>query len=117
MSTLDLRPTGTRCTAACRPPADEATHCSVCHATIAVPKDFDRHRYGGWCLMLSSLGLVERAGLWASPEYHAAQDRAAAKRARDRTRRRQKAVGARTAPADASTHPERLTATPTEETR
>jgi hypothetical protein len=44
--------------------------------------DFDRHRQSGACLDPVALGLVERAGLWASPERHE-------RRARDGARLRQ----------------------------
>jgi hypothetical protein len=33
--------------------------------------DFDNHRFDGRCLDLTSIGLVEDAGLWATPEGQA----------------------------------------------
>jgi hypothetical protein len=37
--------------------------------------NFEDHRSGGRCLDLTSIGLVEEDGLWATPEGHAAKDR------------------------------------------
>lgn len=58
------------CTAACRRPSPSQAHCAACHRTLGSVRDFDRHRVAGACADLASLGLVERGGLWATPEGH-----------------------------------------------
>lgn len=81
----DGRPIGTRCTGTCHRANSTQCHCTVCHNLIATVTDFDRHRQDGYCLDLTSLGLVERDGLWATPERHANDERKAAILAAART--------------------------------
>ncbi len=66
---------GSTCTDSCRRPSPSQAHCGACHRTLGSVTDFDRHRVGGACVDPASLGLVERAGLWASPERHADDER------------------------------------------
>jgi hypothetical protein len=82
--TRAARTGGIRCTPACRRPGPSHAHCAaaLCHRTFASVTDFDRHRRKGHCLSPASLGLVEAAGLWASPERHA-NDAALAERLAD----------------------------------
>lgn len=74
----DGRPIGTRCRPGCRPPVAGTSqcHCRVCHSSVRALGQFDQHRQDGWCLDLAALGLVEVDGMWATPEGHAAADRA-----------------------------------------
>lgn len=83
---LDVRP-ASRCGSTCRTPGPSHAHCAAagCHRTLASITDFDRHRRDGHCLHPAGLGLVERAGLWASPERHAADAAFVARRAEARS--------------------------------
>lgn len=74
----DGRPVSTRCRPDCRPPAAGSSqcHCGVCHSSVRALSHFDQHRQEGWCLDLPALGFVEVDGMWATPEGHAAADRA-----------------------------------------
>lgn len=75
------------CTPTCHDPTRTQAHCGACHRTLGSVTDFDRHRRGGVCLDPVTLGLVEVAGLWASPERHASAARkAVALKARLRVR-------------------------------
>jgi hypothetical protein len=75
----DGRPVGSKCRPGCRAPAGGSqAHCSVCHSTLRSVSDFDRHRRGGGCTELAAMGLVERDGVWATPEGHAAAEGARA---------------------------------------
>lgn len=61
------------CAADCRRPSPSQAHCAAagCHRTFGSVTDFDRHRRAGERVDPAALGLVEVAGLWASPERHA----------------------------------------------
>jgi hypothetical protein len=83
----DGRPRGTKCGPTCHRPIGPQAHCSVCHALLRSVTDFDQHRYDGWCLDLTALGLVEVDGLWATPEGHAAREMDLAKLALARSQR------------------------------
>lgn len=61
------RPVGSRCRPDCRAPSPAQAHCSVCHASFGGVTNFDRHRDNGWCVDPSTLGMVERDGVWRSP--------------------------------------------------
>lgn len=76
------------CTPTCHNPTRAQAHCGACHRTLGTVTDFDRHRRAGACLDPATLGLVEVAGLWASPERHANDARKVAvlTRARQRVR-------------------------------
>lgn len=63
-------PIGSRCTPDCRRPSPNQAHCTVCHLTFRALSLFDAHRLNGWCLDPAALGMVESAGLWATPEGH-----------------------------------------------
>lgn len=47
-------------------------HCSGCHLTFSTAGNFEKHRRGwgprGKCLSPGLVGLVEKDGLWRSPE-------------------------------------------------
>lgn len=57
------------CTDTCRRPNASQSHCSVCHKTFSAVTWFDIHRIGGKCNDIP--GLVDKDGLWATPERHA----------------------------------------------
>lgn len=82
------------CTALCHCPSPSQAHCGACHRSLGSVTDFDRHRVGGACVDPAGLGLVEVAGLWASPERHAADARKAAVLAAARLRGRPTSPGA-----------------------
>lgn len=63
-------PIGSRCTATCRLPSQSQAHCSVCHRTFGGVSGFDMHRRNGWCIDPTKFGIVERDGLWRTPEGH-----------------------------------------------
>jgi hypothetical protein len=70
---------GSKCRPGCRAPAGGSqAHCSVCHLTFRAVGDFTRHRRDGRCVDLAAMGLVERGGVWATPEGHAAAEGARA---------------------------------------
>lgn len=66
------------CTADCRQPINAHCHCTGCHSTFRSVSDFVSHRQGPvdnrQCAKPASLGLVDVAGLWSSPESHALAD-------------------------------------------
>lgn len=55
------------CTEACRRPSPAMAHCASCHRTFGGVTGFDAHRKDGTCLPPSSLGMVERDGVWRTP--------------------------------------------------
>lgn len=61
---------GTRCTNTCRLPSQSQAHCSVCHRTFGGVSGFDMHRRDGACVDPRKFGIVERDGLWRTPEGH-----------------------------------------------
>jgi len=67
----------TRCVLTCRTPGANHAHCKArdCHQTFATVSAFDSHRRDGRCVEPWAVGLVEVAGLWATPEQHAANIR------------------------------------------
>lgn len=103
---LDIR-RPSRCGSTCRPPATSHAHCAAagCHRTLASVSDFDRHRADGHCVHPALIGLIEKAGLWASPERHANDEALAARLAEGRAARRHTAPDAPTSPVDGSVHP------------
>lgn len=101
---LDV-PRPSRCGTTCREPGPSHAHCATCHRTLASVSDFDRHRVDGHCVHPTSLGLVERTGLWASPERHANDTRLTALLAEGRSRARQPTPQPSESPPDTSGHP------------
>lgn len=59
------------CTDNCRRPTGGQSHCGAdgCHKTFSGVTWFDLHRIGGHCKDIE--GLVEKDGMWATPERHA----------------------------------------------
>ena len=103
---LDVR-RPSRCGTSCRAPGPSHAHCAAagCHRTLASIADFARHRRAGRCLHPASLGLVERAGLWATPERHVNDAAHAARLAEGRAARRAPTPDATERPAGTSAHP------------
>lgn len=64
------RPIGSKCQPTCHRPSATQAHCSVCHHSLSGVSYFDSHRVNGFCVAPASLGLVERDGLWSTPEGH-----------------------------------------------
>lgn len=60
------------CTDACQRPVNNQCHCTACHHTFRHTGDFDRHLQGtpDRRIHVVPAGLVERAGIWATPESH-----------------------------------------------
>lgn len=79
-------PIGSKCRPDCRQPSASQAHCSGCHRTFGGVTYFDAHRCNGWCLNPADLGLVERDGLWTTPEGHQRRAADSARLAAARTR-------------------------------
>lgn len=56
------------------PAASTLARCGTCGRDFRNVDGFDRHREHGACLDPATVGLVERGGVWATPEGHAAAD-------------------------------------------
>lgn len=69
------------------PAGSSLARCATCGRDFRNVEGFDRHRAGGQCLDPATLGYVERGGVWATPEGHAAADEARRRLETARSRR------------------------------